>query len=39
MISCLLLYSQEQEAREKKFQKPEETNFAGEENYPSRFKQ
>ncbi|XP_023704666.1 endocuticle structural glycoprotein SgAbd-8-like [Cryptotermes secundus] len=30
---------QEQEARENKFQKPEETNFAGEENYPSRFRQ
>ncbi|GFG37119.1 hypothetical protein Cfor_05781 [Coptotermes formosanus] len=30
---------QEQEAREKAFRKPEESNFAGEENYPSRFKQ
>ncbi|XP_069674209.1 endocuticle structural glycoprotein SgAbd-8-like [Periplaneta americana] len=30
---------QEQEARDPKFQKPEESNFAGEENYPNRFRQ
>lgn len=35
----LVLHSQEQEAREQKFRKPEESNFASEENYPSRFKQ
>jgi hypothetical protein len=36
---CIVLHSQEQEAREKAFRKPEESNFAGGENYPSRFKQ
>lgn len=36
---CVIIHSQEQEAREKPFQKPEDSNFAGVENYPSRFKQ
>jgi len=35
----IVLHLQEQEAREKAFQKPEESNFAGGEYYPSRFKQ
>jgi len=35
----IIVHSQEQEAREKAFRKPEESNFAGGENYPSRFKQ
>jgi len=35
----IIVHLQEQEAREKAFRKPEESNFAGGENYPSRFKQ